>query len=141
MRPGRDANEVNLSRGFEHLRAAIRYSERGREVFFDDEVPDTWLLVEAELRKAFESLNRLGQSFYEANPRLDRRRIGEIRQLLTHDYADLDPELVWSIARTEAPKLLRLVARSRRPSDSPEPSPPSGSGGVNGASRVRSGRR
>jgi uncharacterized protein with HEPN domain len=118
VKPGREANEVNLSRAIEHLRAAISYSERGRETFFDEEVPDTFLLVEGELRKAFESLNRLGRSFFSANSQLDRDRVGEIRQLLTHDYSDVDRDLVWAIVREDAPKTLRILSRARRPRES-----------------------
>lgn len=72
-------------------------------------------LIEGELRKAFESLNRQGDSFYHANPKLDRARIGEIRQLLTHDYADMDAAIIWRLATEEAPTLLRLLARAKVP--------------------------
>lgn len=115
MKPDRSQNELNASRALDHLRAAIRYADRGREVFFDPEVPDTFLLVEAELRKAYESLNRLGGSFYIANPKLDRDRIGEVRQLLTHDYADVDRNLIWKVARDEAPVLVHLLTRPKFP--------------------------
>lgn len=115
MKPDRTTNEVNASRALDHLRSAIRYADRGRDVFFDPEVPDTFLLVEGELRKAYESLNRLGQSFYALNPKLDRDRIGEVRQVLTHDYADVDRELVWKVAREEAPGIAHILARAKFP--------------------------
>ena len=115
MKPDRSTDDLHLARALDHLRAAIRYSERGKAVFFDDEVPDTYLLVEGELRKAFESLNRLGRSFFQANPRFDPIRIGEIRQLLTHDYAEVDREVVWSIVRADAPRLVRGTLRAKRP--------------------------
>lgn len=115
MKPHQSTNELNASRALDHLRAAVRYASRGREVFFNSEIPDTFLLVESELRKAYESLNRLGQSFYAANRRFDRERIGTVRQLLTHDYADVDKALIWKVAQDEAPDLIHLLARAKIP--------------------------
>lgn len=104
-----------LSLAIEHLQNAVRYSQRGRAAFFAEDDPDTYRLVEGELRKAFESLNRQGDSFYSANPRLDRVRIAEIRQSLTHDYVDVDPPVIWRVVTEEAPRLLRLLVRARVP--------------------------
>jgi uncharacterized protein with HEPN domain len=104
-----------LSLAVEHLRYAIGYSDRGRQVFFDPDDPDTSRLVESELRKAYESLNRLGKAFYRSNPSLPEREIGRIRELLTHDYGDLDIEEVWRVATQEAPGLLRRLSRIRAP--------------------------
>ncbi len=104
-----------LSLAIEHLREAIGYSRRGRPTFLDPEDPDTRRLVEAELRKAFESLDRQGRAFYHANPSLDRARIAEIRQLLTHDYAEVGPEVLWKLVTDEAPRTLRRLIRARVP--------------------------
>ena len=104
-----------LSLAIEHLQNAVIYSRRGRTVFFDPAVPDTRRLVEGELRKAFESLNRQGDSFYNANPALDRAWIGEVRQLLTHDYSDVDLQVLWRLVTERAPPLLRRLARARVP--------------------------
>jgi uncharacterized protein with HEPN domain len=104
-----------LSLGVQHLQIALRYAERGQRAFFDKENPDTARLVEAELRKAYESLNRLGASFWTANPRMPRGRIGEIRQLLTHDYAGVDQQEIWSIVSREARPLLHLLMRAKVP--------------------------
>lgn len=115
MKPDSSTNQLNASRALDHLRAAVKYADRGREVFFDSAVPDTFLLVEGELRKAYESLNRLGRSFYRANPKLDRDRIGEIRQRLTHDYVDVDPGFIWKVATEEAPGVIHLLTRAKMP--------------------------
>jgi uncharacterized protein with HEPN domain len=115
MNPGRAANEVYLALGIEHLRAAVGYARRGRTAFFNEKDPVLSVAVESELRKAFESLNRLGQPFWRANPSLPRDRIGEIRQILTHDYAEVDAELIWSVVTDEAPTLLRKLSRAKLP--------------------------
>jgi len=99
----------------EHLQNAVEYARRGRTVFLDPEDPDTRRLVESELRKALESLNRQGSGFFQANPGLDRARIGELRQLLTHDYAEVAPEELWRLVTEEAPRILRRLARAKLP--------------------------
>ncbi len=110
-----DRTRDRLSLAIEHLQNAVRYSQRGRVAFFADDNPDTYRLVEGELRKAFESLNRQGDSFFTANPRLDRARIAEVRQFLTHDYSDVDPPVIWRLVTEDAPRLLRLLARVKLP--------------------------
>jgi uncharacterized protein with HEPN domain len=115
VRASRDSNEVYLALGVEHLREARHFADRGRDAFFDEDDPLVFVAVESELRKAFESLNRLGQPFWTANPLLPRDRVGEIRQILTHDYAEVDRELVWSVVRDEVPILLRRLARAKQP--------------------------
>lgn len=110
-----DRTRDRLSLAIEHLQNAVEYSKRGRDVFFDPSVPDTQRLIEGELRKAFESLNRQGDTFYHANTQLDRAWIGEVRQLLTHDYADVDADVLWELVTTQAPALLRRLARARTP--------------------------
>jgi len=115
MRADPASTEVYLALGVEHLRGARRFAERGRLAFFEEGDPLVFVAVESELRKAFESLNRLGQPFWRANPLLPRKRIGEIRQLLTHDYAGIDRSEVWEIVTEEVPTLLRRLARAKVP--------------------------
>ena len=110
-----DRTTERIALAIEHLQNAVQYSQRGRERFFDPEDPDTRRLVEGELRKAFESLNRLGDGFFHANPALDRERIGGVRQLLTHDYAEVEPGVLWRLVSEESPRLLRRLARATAP--------------------------
>jgi uncharacterized protein with HEPN domain len=104
-----------LSLAIEHLQQAIEYARRGRRVFFDPENPDTSRLVESELRKAYEAMNRLGQPLFRANPSLPEDEIGRVRQLLTHDYGDVILEEVWRTVTEEAPKLLRQLTKVKIP--------------------------
>jgi uncharacterized protein with HEPN domain len=108
-----DRTPERLALAIEHLQNAIEYSRRGRESFHDPGNPDTRRLVESELRKAFESLNRQGDAFFHATPALDREWIAGVRQLLTHDYAEVEPGTLWKLVREEAPRLLRQLVRAR----------------------------
>jgi uncharacterized protein with HEPN domain len=108
-------NPAYLSLGIQHLQIALRYAERGRRVFFDEQDPDTARLVEAELRKAYESLNRLGAAFWNANPRIPRDRIGKVRQLLTHDYAGIERGEIWRVVSQAARPLLHLLMKAKLP--------------------------
>lgn len=113
MRPDQSTYELYAARALEHLQAAVKYADPRHDVFFDAEVPDTCLLVGGELRKALESLNRLGPTFFTANPKFDRERIGEFRQQLTHDCSEIDRDSVWKVARNEAPTIIRLLTRAK----------------------------
>lgn len=115
MTENAERNVTNLAYGIEHLQIALRYVDRGRKAFFDEKNPDTRRLVESELRKAYESLYRLGPSFWKANPSLPRDRVGQILQLLTHDYSEVGSEDVWRVATAEARPLLRRLARTKVP--------------------------
>lgn len=115
MTAGRSRDRLALA--VEHLQNALAYSRRGREVFFDPASPDTQRLVEGELRKAFESLNRQGDPFFHANPSLDRAWVGKTRQFLTHDYAEIEPQQIWRLVTEEAPRLLRQLARAKMPKE------------------------
>ena len=110
-----DRTTERLALAIEHLQNAVEYSRRGRELFLDSGNPDTRRLVEGELRKAFESLDRQGDAFFHANPALDREWIGGVRQLLTHDYAEVDPGTLWKLVREDAPRLLRRLVRATAP--------------------------
>ena len=110
-----DRTKQRFSLAVEHLQNAVEYSRRGRTVFFEPDDPDTRRLVESELRKAFEALNRQASGFFLANPSLDRARIGEVRQLLTHDYADISPEELWRLVTEDAQRILRRLARAKIP--------------------------
>jgi uncharacterized protein with HEPN domain len=115
----RTRSQGYVALGIEHLQIALAYAGRGRKTFFDEANPDTRRLVESELRKAFESINRIGLSVWNANPALGgvRERVGAIRQLLTHDYAELDPAETWSIATRDARPLLHLLMKVEIPKE------------------------
>jgi uncharacterized protein with HEPN domain len=104
-----------LSLATEHLQQAIEYARRGKKVFFDPANPDTSRLVESELRKAYEAMNRLGQPLFRANLALPEDDIGRVRQLLTHDYGDVILEEIWRVVSEEAPKILRQLTRVKLP--------------------------
>ena len=71
--------------------------------------------MESELRKAFESLNRLSPEFFELNPGMGKHDIFETRQLLTHDHTEVDRETVWRIAKEQTPRLLPKLERAKLP--------------------------
>jgi len=72
-------------------------------------------MTEVELRKAFESLNRLGDGYFHANPTLDIDWIEGDRQLLTQGHVDVDPGALWKLVQEDAPRLLRRVVRATVP--------------------------
>ncbi|MCI4326007.1 MAG: DUF86 domain-containing protein [Thermoplasmata archaeon] len=119
------ANRTYVALGVEHLEAAIRYGRLGKRAFYSEHDPIVFVAVESELRKAFESLNKLGKSVRGANPTLPFDRIAETRQIFTHDYASVDRDDVWRLVTQEAPDLLRRLAKVKIPK-SDGAAPPTG---------------
>jgi uncharacterized protein with HEPN domain len=110
-------NRTFVALGIEHLEAAVRFGQLGKRAFFADQSPIVFVAVESELRKAYESLNKLGRSVRRANPGRPFDRIAEIRRVLTHDYAGVDREDVWKIVTQVAPSLLRQLAKTKLPKE------------------------
>jgi hypothetical protein len=102
-------------RGTLRIDLSAEDARRGRRVSFSEDNPDTDLLVEGELRSAFESLARLGTSFRLANPAVDWDRLAEVGQELTRAYAGVECETVWGVATSDAPTLLHRLNRPRIP--------------------------
>ncbi|MCI4326406.1 MAG: DUF86 domain-containing protein [Thermoplasmata archaeon] len=110
-------NRTFVALGIEHLEAAVRYGQLGKRAFFADKSPIVFVAVESELRKAYESLNKLGPTARRAHPTLPFDRMAEIRRVLTHDYAGVDREDVQKMVTQEAPSLLRQLSKLKLPKE------------------------
>jgi len=47
----------------------------------------------------------------KSDPAIPWREIGDLRNVLAHQYLGVDPRLVWNIVENELPKLRKSVAR------------------------------
>lgn len=66
--------------------------------------------VERELSIVGEAVNQLAQTFPELADDIGSvRQIVGFRNRLIHEYADVDPEVVWAIVQGEVPQLLQRV--------------------------------
>jgi len=56
-----------------------------------------------------EASNSLSEGFRGAHPEIPWRRIIGLRNVIVHQYSDVDPGRVWRIARTSVPALLVAI--------------------------------
>jgi uncharacterized protein with HEPN domain len=77
-----------------------------------DEFMASTLIQDAVIRNLqtlSESAQRLSDSFKTSHPEADWRGISGFRNVLVHDYIDLDLEIVWQVIERDLPVLRRTV--------------------------------
>ena len=63
------------------------------------------------LQTIAESTQRLSDSIRATEPEVPWRAIAGFRNVLVHDYFEIDLEVVWSVVDQDAPKLVAAVER------------------------------
>ncbi|HVA69751.1 MAG TPA: HepT-like ribonuclease domain-containing protein [Acidimicrobiales bacterium] len=109
QRNAKDENKKNerLSKTLSALKSSLdkadELSSLGRDRF-DQE----WILQDAAimvLTQLGEEVKRLPRAFTSARPGVEWTKIAGMRDKLTHDYVDIDLELVWDALAREVPIL------------------------------------
>ena len=103
------------------LDAARRAVEFTRDVTLEDFLADEMrgMAVERSLEILGEAARRVSDSFRASNPEIPWRDLVGQRNVLAHDYGDIDRGRVWEAATQEAPELVALL-------ESILPAPPPG---------------
>ena len=106
MQPEGDA--AYLLDMLEHARGVLR-SVRGRTLddYRDDE--DWRLLLERRVEIIGEAARRVSEDFRTAHPEIPWRKIVAQRNILAHEYGDIDDEIMWGVATISMPELVRLL--------------------------------
>ena len=94
-----------------HIREAIAKietcTEIGQERFLTE-----WLFHEAAIRQfeiIGEATKRLSPELRSRRPEIDWRRVAGLRDVLIHNYMDVDLHVVWDITQETLPQLKRTV--------------------------------
>jgi uncharacterized protein with HEPN domain len=77
--------------------------------------------VERHIEIIGEAANRVSRAFRAAHPEIPWERIIAQRNILAHEYGEIDDALVWRVATTRIPELISLLEHIV------PPSPPEGS--------------
>lgn len=64
------------------------------------------LAVERSIQIIGEAANRVSATFREAHPEIPWRRIVAQRNILVHEYADIEDRLVWDLIQDHLPQLV-----------------------------------
>ncbi|NJN20847.1 MAG: DUF86 domain-containing protein [Leptolyngbya sp. RL_3_1] len=94
-----------------HIRDCINriqtYTASGKVAFWED--TKTQDAVIRNLEVLCESTRQLPEAWKAAHPEIDWRRISDFRNVLAHQYLDVDLKVVWDVAENYLPELKAAV--------------------------------
>jgi uncharacterized protein with HEPN domain len=70
---------------------------------------DLRLAIERRIEIIGEAARRLSPAFRDAHPQVPWRKIIAQRNVLTHEYGEIEDEVMWDVATVSVPELLRLL--------------------------------
>jgi uncharacterized protein with HEPN domain len=84
---------------------------------FDDYVNDRMLrgAVERHLEIIGEAANRVSREYRAAHPEIAWQRIIAQRNVLAHEYGEIEDALIWSVATIRIPELVSQLERLMPP--------------------------
>ena len=86
-----------------------RYAQRGRDVFFADELIHTFMLY--RIGSIGESVKGLSTPFRTRHADVPWKQIAGMRDLVNHRYFGVDLEIVWTTVERDIPALYAAVSR------------------------------
>jgi uncharacterized protein with HEPN domain len=105
-------------------RNAIEFT-RGKAL--DDFVQDRMAqyAVERAVEIIGEAANRVSSAFHQAHPEIPWRKIVGQRNVLAHEYGDVDPSMMWDLVRLHLPVLVQQLERLIPPDEREDGAPAS----------------
>jgi len=92
----------------QHARGVVRAVEgRTFDEYAADE--DLRLAVERRVEIIGEAARRVSEVFREAHPEIPWRKIVAQRNVLVHEYGEIEDEIMWDVATVSIPELLRQI--------------------------------
>lgn len=91
----------------ESIQRIEKYTGKGRARFDTDELVQTWVI--RYLQIIGEAARKLPVEIKERFPEVPWSEIIGMRHILTHDYFDIDEEIVWAVVENDLPKLKRQI--------------------------------
>ena len=67
------------------------------------------LAIERRIEIIGEAAGRISRKFQDAHSEIPWRRIIAQRHVLAHEYGEIEDELIWSVATTRIPELIRML--------------------------------
>ena len=86
-----------------------KYSCRGRSAFYGDELIQTWIIH--HLITIGEACRSLSPAFRAANPHDIWTQAAGLRNVIVHEYFNVDHEIIWGVVERDLPRLKDLIHR------------------------------
>ena len=92
----------------QHARGILRsVKNKTLQDYLCDE--DLRLAVERRVEIIGEAARRVSRTFQDAHPEIPWGKIIAQRNILTHEYSDIEDEIVWAVATVSIPELIELL--------------------------------
>jgi uncharacterized protein with HEPN domain len=92
----------------QHARGVVR-AVRGRTFAEYAADEDLRLAIERRIEIIGEAANRVSQEFREAHSDIPWRKIIAQRNVLAHEYGEVQDEILWRVATVSIPELITLL--------------------------------
>jgi uncharacterized protein with HEPN domain len=86
---------------------AARLVARGRPAYDGDEA--LRLAAEAITHRIGEAVSRLTEEFVTDHPQIEWRKVKGMRNIVTHEYARIDYEILWNALALRVPEIAAFV--------------------------------
>lgn len=87
----------------EAIERIYRYAARGRDVFDEDELIQSWITVQLQI--IGEAAARITADLRDKHPEVPWRQMIGMRNVLAHGYFDIDLDIVWSVVEFDLDEL------------------------------------
>jgi len=87
--------------------AINKYANRGRRVFEDDELIQTWIVHYLQI--IGEAASKISAGFQDEHPEIPWSKIVGMRNILVHDYFGIDTDIVWQVVEKDLPALEEII--------------------------------
>ncbi|HEY0547467.1 MAG TPA: HepT-like ribonuclease domain-containing protein [Pyrinomonadaceae bacterium] len=84
-----------------------KYAARGREAFEQDELIQTWVLHHLQL--IGEAVRALSPALTQKHAEVAWSKIIGMRNILVHNYFDIDTAIVWAVIENDLPLLKKQM--------------------------------
>jgi uncharacterized protein with HEPN domain len=91
-----------------HARGVLR-ALHGRELEEYERDEDLRMVVERRVEIIGEAASRVSQGFQTAHPEIPWRKIVAQRNVLAHEYGEIQDDIMWQVATASVPELIGLL--------------------------------
>jgi len=102
----RDDNERLLDI-LESIENIEKYAVRGKNVFENDELVQTWILHHLQILG--EAAAKISDEYQDSHPDIPWLKIIGMRNILVHDYFRIDTKAVWAVVKDDLPVLKQAI--------------------------------